>query len=123
MIEAIGKVTVYVHSQEKAKTFWTDKMGFTLTSEQPMGPNLTWLEVAPKRDSVTTLVLYPKEAMQKQRPEMVAHPSIMFAASEIDKVWKTLKSKGIEVAEMQSLPYGKMFSFKDNDGNSYLVRD
>ena len=34
-----------------------------------------------------------------------------------------LKEKGVEVSEIMTMPYGKMFSFKDQDGNDYLVRE
>lgn len=34
-----------------------------------------------------------------------------------------MKENGVEVDELQVMPYGKMFSFKDQDGNSYLLRE
>jgi hypothetical protein len=46
----------------------------------------------------------------------------MFAAADIEGAWKAMKATGIEVTEIQSLPYGKMYNFKDQDGNLYLVR-
>ena len=122
MITRLDKVTIYVKSQEEAKEFWIDKVGFTLTLEQQMGPNMTWIEVAPKGKDLASLVLYSKEAMLQQNPAMVAHPSVMFAAADIEGAWKAMKATGIEVTEIQSLPYGKMYNFKDQDGNLYLVR-
>jgi predicted enzyme related to lactoylglutathione lyase len=122
VITRLDKVTVYVKSQEEAKKFWIDKVGFVLSFEQPMGPTMKWIEVSPKGQNMTSLVLYPKEAMQQQNPSMVAHPSVIFAANDIESTWKELKARGVDVAEIQSLPYGKMFNFKDNDGNPYLVR-
>ena len=29
----------------------------------------------------------------------------------------------VEVGELMEMPYGRMFSFKDQDGNDYLVRE
>ncbi len=122
MITRLNKVTVYVKSQEEAKKFWIDKVGFVLSFEQQMGPNMKWIEVSPKGQNLTSLVLYSKEAMQQQNPGMVAHPSVMFATDDIRSTWKDLKARGVDVADIQVLPYGKMFNFKDNDGNPYLVR-
>ena len=34
-----------------------------------------------------------------------------------------MKQNGIEVEEMLRLPFGKMFTFKDQDGNDYLLRE
>ena len=64
-----------------------------------------------------------QEAMQQQNPAMVAHPSLIFSATDVEGTWKSMKAKGIEVPEIQSFPYGKVFNFKDQDGNLYLVRE
>lgn len=45
MINKIGKITLYVNNQEEAKEFWTNKMGFVVKLEQPMGPNMKWMVV------------------------------------------------------------------------------
>ncbi len=122
MITRLDKVTVYVKSQEEAKKFWVDKVSFVLSFERQMGPNMRWIEVSPEGKDMTTLVLYPKDAMLQQNPAMVAHPSVIFATDDVESTWKDLKTRGVEVSEIQSLGYGKMFNFKDQDGNLYLVR-
>ena len=84
---------------------------------------MTWIEVSPKGQSQTSLVLYSKDLMLQQNPKMVAHASVMFVADDVQATYNDLISKGVEVGEFQNLPYGKMFTFKDNDGNQYLIRD
>ncbi len=123
MINKIGKVTVYVQDQEEAKDFWINKAGFVLKMEQPMGPNFSWIEVGPSEDEFTTLVLYSKEAMQQHAPAKVAHPSILFSTTDIESAYEKLKHNGVNVGEMQRMPFGTMFSFKDQDGNEYLLRE
>jgi lactoylglutathione lyase len=124
MITKIEKVTIYVESQEEAISFWTEKMGFVLTFEQPMGPNARWIEVSPTGDTnLTSLVLYSKPMMLQQSPETVSHPSIIFATTDIEALWETLSANEVEISEIQQLPFGKMFDFKDNDGNPYMVRE
>ncbi len=122
MITRLDKVTVYVKSQEEAKKFWIDKVGFVLSFERQMGPYMKWVEVSPNGQNMTSLVLYSKEAMLQQNPSAVAHPSVIFATDDVEATWQDFKAKGVEVSEIQSLGYGKMFNFKDNDGNPYLVR-
>lgn len=123
MINNIGKITVYVEDQNQAKDFWLNKMGFVLKFEQQMGPNAAWIEVGPSDEEFTTLVLYSKEAMEKQNPSKVAHPNILFSTTEIDSAYEKMKENGVEVAEMQKLPFGTMFTFKDQDGNEYILRE
>jgi predicted enzyme related to lactoylglutathione lyase len=124
MINKIGKITLYVNNQEDAKKFWTEKLNFVVKFEQPMGPNMKWLEVGPNEDAFTTFVLYDKNLMMAQNPSTnVAHPSILLSTKDIDVAYEQMKSKGVEVGELQKMPYGSMFSFKDQDGNEYILRE
>jgi lactoylglutathione lyase len=122
MITKIDKITIYVESQDEAKAFWTEKMGFVVTVEEPMGPDARWIEVSPQGIDLTSIVLYSKQLMQLQSPESIAHPSIMFASADIDQLWEKLQQEGVETSEIQQYPFGKMFDFRDNEGNPYMVR-
>ena len=123
MINKIGKITVYVQDQEEAKDFWLNKIGFVLKLEQPMGPNATWLEVGPSEDEFTTLVLYSKSAMEQHQPSKVAHPTVLFSTTDIESAYQKMKDNGVEVEEMLRMPFGTMFTFRDQDGNDYLLRE
>lgn len=123
MINKIGKITVYVNDQEQAKDFWLNKVGFVLKFEQAMGPNMSWIEVGPSEDEFTTLVLYSKSAMEKQNPSAVAHPNILFSTTDVEAAHTQMKENGIDVEEVQKLPYGSMFTFRDQDGNRYMLRE
>lgn len=123
MIKKIGKITVYVQDQEQAKAFWLNKIGFVLKFEQPMGPNASWIEVGPSNDEFTTLVLYSKSAMEQQQPSKVAHPSILFSTTDIEAAYEKMKQNGVKVGEMLRMPFGTMFTFYDQDGNEYLLRE
>ncbi|VYT90908.1 VOC family protein [Clostridium tertium] len=124
MIRKIGKITLYVSDQEKAKEFWTEKLNFVVKFEQAMGPNMKWIEVGPSEDEFTTFVLYNKEMMKKQNPNTnVEHPSIILSTDNIDKTYEEIKNNGVKVGEIMKMPYGSMFNFFDEDGNQYLVRE
>ena len=122
MINKIFKVPLYVDDQDAAKDFWINKMGFTLVREDKMMENFRWIEVAPKDDPNTTFILYDKNLMKSQNSNInVGHPSIILYTNDIEKSNKDMKDKGIKVDEIMNYPYGRMFSFLDNEGNSYLV--
>lgn len=123
MINKIGKVTVYVEDQEQAKDFWVNKLGFVLKFEQPMGPEFSWIEVGPSENEFTTLVLYAKAAMEQHDPSKISHPSILFSTTDIDSAYEKMNSNGVKVGELQKMPYGSMFTFYDQDGNEYLLRE
>lgn len=124
MINKIGKITIYVNNQEEAKKFWTEKMGFVVKFEQEMGPGMKWIEVGPSESEFTTFVLYSKEAMRGQNPNTnVEHPSVLLSTTDIDTTYGELRDNGVELGKLMVMPYGKMFSFKDQDGNSYIIRE
>ena len=124
MMNKIGKITIYVNNQEEAKEFWTKKMNFVVKLEQPMGPNMKWLEVGPSEDSFTTFVIYEKNLMLAQNPQAnVGHPNIILSTDEIESTYNEMKTNEVEVGEIMKMPYGSMFKFKDMDGNDYLVRE
>ena len=122
MINKIFKITIYVNNQEEAKKFWVDKMGFEVRREENMMGQHKWLEVSPKDDDSTTFVLYDKNLMKSQNPSInVGHPSVMLYTKDIEKSYSDMKSIGIVVGEVMNYPYGKMYNFFDNDGNTYLL--
>lgn len=123
MINKIGKITLYVQDQQQAKDFWLNKMGFVLKFEQQMGPNMAWIEVGPSEGEFTTLVLYSKAAMEQHKPSKVAHPSILFSTNDIESAYEKMKGNGVKVDEMQRMPFGTMFTFFDQDGNDYILRE
>lgn len=124
MIKKIGKITLYVKDQEKAKEFWTKKINFVVKFEQAMGPNMKWIEVGPSNDEFTTFVLYSKEMMKMQNPNTnVEHPSVMLSTDNIESTYEEIKNNGVKVGEIMRMPYGSMFNFFDEDGNQYLVRE
>lgn len=124
MINKIGKITIYVDNQDEAKKFWIEKMNFIVKFEQEMGPGMKWVEVCPNKDEFTTFVLYDKNLMKSQNPRTnLLHPSIMLSTNNIEKTYADMKTNGVQVEEFKKMPYGSMFSFKDQDGNGYLVRE
>jgi hypothetical protein len=89
-----------------------------------MGPNMKWIEVGPSKSEFTSFVLYNKNLMKAQNPATsLEHPSLILSTTDIDSTYDEMKSKSVEVGELQKMPYGKMFSFEDQDGNEYLLRE
>jgi predicted enzyme related to lactoylglutathione lyase len=110
---------VYVEDQQKAKEFWTKKVGFEVAAEHPMGPNAFWLEVAPA-GSETHLVIYPKSMMPDWEKKKA---SIVFECEDIMKTYETLKNNGVEfLGEPKTMQWGTYVQFQDEDGNEFLLK-
>ncbi|OEH93103.1 VOC family protein [Bacillus solimangrovi] len=119
MIKNIATVAVYVDDQQKAKDFWTNKVGFEVVAEFPMGPNVSWIEVAPK-NAQTRLVLYPKSMMQGSE-SMKA--SIVLECDNVFDTYEQLKINGVQfIDEPKEMQWGTFVQFRDEEGNQYLLK-
>ncbi|GGA71341.1 hypothetical protein GCM10008025_14050 [Ornithinibacillus halotolerans] len=95
MITNIATVGVYVEDQARAKQFWLEKVGFEVVLEHRMGPDATWLEVAPP-NAQSRLVIYPKSMRGGYDMPQI---SIVFECDNIEETYETLKANGVEFTQ------------------------
>lgn len=122
MINILGQVMVYVYNQDEAVKFWTEKVGFTVISEEDNGEGMRWIEVAPQKDSETTIVLHNKEVIEKMNSGInLGTPSLLFFTEDIEKLYKKLTNNNVTVGEIMDMPTGKTFNFADSEENYFAV--
>lgn len=121
MINRLGQIMLYANDQDAALAFWTEKVGFALIAEQS-GEGMRWFEVAPAKDSETSIVLHNKELVAKFSPEVnLGTPSLMFYSNELDELYRSLSDKGVTVGELVAMPFGRVFNFADHENNYFAV--
>ncbi|PLT32936.1 VOC family protein [Bacillus sp. V5-8f] len=119
MITKIATAAIYVEDQQKAKVFWTEKVGFDVFAEREMAPGSYWLEVGPK-GAETALVIYPKR-MMKNWAEL--KPSIVFETDNVKESYQQMKDNGVQFeGGLNEMQWGTFATFKDEDGNSFLIK-
>ncbi|MBC1499266.1 VOC family protein [Listeria weihenstephanensis] len=123
MIHKIGQVMLYVNDQEASAKFWTEKVGFVITSESAPTDGERWIEIAPTKDSATKFVLQDKVAVAKMQPEMnLGTPSILLYGENLDAMYEDFKAKGITVGDLIDVPnMGRVFNFADNENNYFAI--
>ncbi len=122
MVDAIRKITLYVHDPERAKSFWVEQCHFVVVADERMGP-VRWLEVAPSETALTSFVLYDKALMEQQDDGIcTGHPSVILSTDIAARTYEQMKADDVEVGNLQQLPYGTMFTFRDPEGHPFLVR-
>lgn len=122
MITKIGQIMLYVNNQDETLKFWTEKVGFSVVSEQDNGQGMRWIEIAPTKEAETSIILHNKELIAKMEPELNLNtPSLMFYTEDIDQLYKDFSDKNITVGEMVEMPTGKVFNFADNEENYFAV--
>jgi predicted enzyme related to lactoylglutathione lyase len=124
MINGVGTVSVYVEDQDRAKEFYTQKLGFELREDQPLYPGATnrWVAVAPK-GAVTHVILYKMDENWQHYKDVIGKSqSITFDVTDMMAVAKDLKAKGVKfTSEPDAQPWGTFATIEDSEGNKLLL--
>jgi predicted enzyme related to lactoylglutathione lyase len=122
MISGVRKVIVPVEDQERAKAFWTERVGFATVRDETYGEE-RWIEVAPP-DGGPVLVLSPRAAGD-QRPDVgddLPHSPLFFTCADIETTYRELRDRGVEFPlPPRQQHFGWWSLFADPDGTRYAL--
>jgi len=132
MIMKMTHVCVYVLNQESAYDFYTNKLGFKVKMDVPMGANARWLTVTPPEQPELEITLFPVGPGQKFNEETVKSMTELirkgtfgpgvFTCKDIYATYEELKAKGVEFMKPPSKEfYGTEALFKDDSGNWFSL--
>jgi predicted enzyme related to lactoylglutathione lyase len=118
MIKQIKFVSIPVRDQNRALDFYTDKLGFTIITDQPFDEKQRWIELRiPKAE--TRVVLFTPEGDETRIGSFM---NMSYACDDIDKTYAELKKCGVEFeGPPQKQPWGTYAMFKDSEGNRFVV--
>jgi catechol 2,3-dioxygenase-like lactoylglutathione lyase family enzyme len=125
---------VWVHDQDEALAFYTEKLGFEVQSDVtlPELGDFRWLTVAPpgKPDVAIVLMAIPgPPVMDEETAEQIRTlmskgwiGGIFFTTDDVHAAYEELKAKGVEFSEEpEERPYGIDSGFRDPSGNSFRL--
>ncbi|MFO0616784.1 MAG: VOC family protein [Polyangiaceae bacterium] len=131
MITKHSHSTVYVLDQDRAKAFYTEKLGFEVRDDAKMG-EFRWLTVAPKTQPDACIILMavtPGPMMDQESCDMIREllekgvlGGGVVETDNCRRTYEELKAKGVEfIREPKEMPYGIEALFKDDSGNFYSM--
>ncbi|GGE59680.1 VOC family protein [Priestia taiwanensis] len=124
MINKVGQIMVYVNNQEEVANFWVEKVGFTIIADETNEHGMRWIEIAPKKEAETSIILHDKELIAKLSPGVnLGTPSLMFFTENLDALHNNLVNKQVTVGEVMNMPGGRVFNFADNEKNYFAVME
>jgi catechol 2,3-dioxygenase-like lactoylglutathione lyase family enzyme len=134
MLKHLTTVNVWVHDQDEALAFYTDKLGFELRDDVtvPEMGNFRWLTVGlpGQPDVALTLMAVPgppvfDEETRAQITSLMAKGAaggLFFSTEDCRATYKELKERGVEFQqEPTEQPYGIDAGFRDPSGNNARV--
>ena len=125
---------VWVHDQDEALAFYTDKLGWELRSDVTL-PELggyRWLTVGPPDQPDVSLLLNAipgppvlDEATAAQIRSVMAKGwggNVLLTTDDVHGAYEELKARGIEFTESpEERPYGIDSAFRDPSGNQFRL--
>lgn len=115
-IESFEIVSVPVADQERSKVFYRDILGFTLLREDSMGPS-KWIQLAPPGCATTIALVTWFDSMKPGGLQ-----GVMLNSTDLDGDHQLLSSRGLQLSKIEQQPWGRYTTFKDPDGNGWIVR-
>jgi uncharacterized glyoxalase superfamily protein PhnB len=127
----IASAQVWVHDQNSALKFWTEKIGMEVREDVslPELGDFRWLTVGPPGQDDLSIVLMAvpgppimDDATRKQVLDVVAKGfagTVFLTTEDCQAAYEELSSRGVEFTEPpHQMPYGIDSGFRDPSGNS-----
>jgi len=134
MLKQLTHTQVWVHDQDEALAFYTDKLGMEVREDVtvPEMGNFRWLSVGVpgQEDVAITLMAIPgppvfEEETRAQIQGLMAKGAsggLFFTTDDIQGTYEKLKSQGVEFTqEPTEMPYGVDAGFRDPSGNHFRM--
>ena len=134
MLTQLTYAQVWVHDQDEALAFYTEKLGMELREDVtvPEMGNFRWLSVGVpgQGDVAVTLMAVPgppvfDEDTRKQIHALLAKGAsagLFFSTDDCQATYEALKSRGVEfLQEPTEQPYGIDAGFRDSSGNHFRM--
>jgi uncharacterized glyoxalase superfamily protein PhnB len=132
----IANAQLWVHDQEEALAFYTEKVGFEVQADvsMPEMGDFRWLTVGPpsQEDISIVLMAIPAEPVMDdetadQVRDLVAKGyagTVFLTTDDCQASYEELKARGVEFSETpEERPYGIDSGFRDPSGNSIRLTE
>jgi uncharacterized glyoxalase superfamily protein PhnB len=132
----IANAQLWVHDQDEALAFYTEKLGFEVRSDATLAEmgDFRWLTVSPPGQEDVTIVLMAipgppvmDENTTRQVEDLMAKGfagTAFLTTEDCRSDYEQLKAKGVEFTEApEERPYGIDCGFRDPSGNSIRLTE
>lgn len=128
----LSHATIYVKDQDRAKAFYTEKLGLEVRTDMTLD-GFRWLTVGAKdgqKDLEIVLMQPVPSPMFDEETVGLVHQLLekgalgagVWSTDDCKKTYEEWKAKGVEfLSEPQERPYGVEAIFKDDSGNWFSL--
>ncbi len=112
----IAVVSIPVTDLDRARSFYVDTLGLVLLRDEPMGPDMRWIQLQPKDGGATVALVTWFEALKPGTQQ-----GLMLGVDDIDAEHARLTAAGAPVSPIEQQPWGRYTMLQDPDGNGWIV--
>ena len=130
----IANAQLWVHDQDEALAFYTEKLGFQVQSDVTLDEmdGFRWLTVGPPNQedvSITLMAIPGQPVMDETTADQVRDlmakgfaGTVFLTTDDCQASYEELKARGVEFTEApEKRPYGIDSGFRDPSGNSFRL--
>jgi catechol 2,3-dioxygenase-like lactoylglutathione lyase family enzyme len=110
-------VQVPVSDVDRAKAFYTEKVGFNADHDHRVSHEVRFVQLTPPGSACSIAI---GSGLSEMPPGSVE--GLQMVVSDIHAARAELLERGVEVGEVQVFPWGAFVFFNDLDGNSWAVQ-
>ncbi len=113
-------ISVPVSDQDRAKNFYTEKLGFSVEMDSSFGEgSMRWVALRPPGSGTAVTLVTWFDTM----PAGSLNGSVL-GCDDLETTLAELTARGVEFAEdgIQEAPWGRWKTFDDPDGNGWVLQ-
>jgi catechol 2,3-dioxygenase-like lactoylglutathione lyase family enzyme len=110
-------VIIPVSDVDRAKTFYTEQVGFNADHDVQVSDELRFVQLTP-RGSACSIAF--GQGLVEGAPGSVK--GLQVVVDDIEVAHKDLSSNGVDVSDIEHLAWGSFVYFNDPDGNRWSVQ-
>jgi len=114
----IELVAVPVSDVDRAKAFYTEKVGLHADHDQRVNEKLRFVQMTPPGSACS---IYIGTGLTKMKPGSLE--GLQMVVGDIEAAHQQLVERGVDVSGIENLAWGRFVYFSDPDGNKWAVQE
>jgi catechol 2,3-dioxygenase-like lactoylglutathione lyase family enzyme len=110
-------ITVPVSDVDRAKTFYTDQLGFVAEHDVQVNDELRFVQLTPPGSACSIAI---GTGLIDSAPGSTA--GLQMVVADADAARADLAGRGAQVSEVQDFPWGRFVFLADPDGNKWALQ-
>jgi predicted enzyme related to lactoylglutathione lyase len=110
-------VPVPVSDVDRAKDFYSERVGFEVDNDVTVHDGLRFVQLTPPGSACSISI---GEGITEMEPGSLQ--GLQLVVNDLETARKELSARGLEASDIQDFPWGRFVFFSDPDGNGWAVQ-